>query len=68
VITQETGFSEFYGEGEGLLSFRTMDEIVEAVRAIRADYQAHSAAAAELAREYFEARKVLASLLERAGV
>ncbi len=68
VITQETGFTEFYGGGKGLLSFRTMEEIVEAAAAIRADYAAHSAAATEVAQEFFEARKVLASLLERAGV
>lgn len=68
VITQETGFTEFYGGGKGLLAFRTMEEIVEAARAIRADYRAHSEAAAEVAREHFEARKVLASLLERAGI
>jgi hypothetical protein len=68
VITQETGFSEFYGGGEGLLAFRTMDDIAEAAAAVRADYARHSRAAAGIAREYFEARKVLASLLERAGV
>lgn len=68
VITQETGFTEFYGGGEGLLAFRTMDDIAAAAAAVRADYARHSRAAAEIAREYFEARKVLDSLLERAGV
>ena len=68
VITQETGFSEFYGGGRGLLPFRTMDDIVEAAASIRADYPAHARAAADIAREYFEAEKVLASLLERAGI
>lgn len=68
VITQETGFSEFYGEGKGLLPFRTMEEIVEAAAAVRADYRSHSAAAVRLAREHFEAEKVLAELLDRAAV
>ncbi len=68
VITQETGFTEFYGGKEGLLAFRDMDEIVAAAAAVRADYARHSRAAAEIAREYFEAEKVLGSLLERAGV
>jgi len=68
VITQETGFTAHYGGKEGLLTFSTMEEIVDAVAAIRADYKKHSRAALEIAREVFEAEKVLASLLERAGV
>ena len=68
VITQETGFTKFYGGKEGLVSFLTMEEIVEAVRAINADYARHSRAAFAVAKEVFEAEKVLADLLERAGV
>jgi len=67
-ITQETGFTRFYGGHKGLLAFRTIEEIVEHVRAINADYKTHSHAAFEIAAEYFEATKVLADLLERAGV
>lgn len=68
VITQETGFTAFYGGGEGLLAFREMDDITAAAAAVRADYARHSRAAAEIAREYFEAEKVLGSLLARAGL
>ena len=68
VITQETGFTRLYGGGRGLLAFTTMEEIVEAVRTINADYAAHSRAAFAIAAEYFEATKVVASLLDRAGV
>jgi hypothetical protein len=67
VITQETGFTVNYGGKEGLLSFSTMEEIVDAVASIRVDYQRHSRAALAIAREVFEAEKVLGSLLERAG-
>ena len=67
-ITQETGFTRHYGENRGLFAFTTLDEIPEAVRAINADYPAHCRAAYEVAAEYFEATKVLASLLDRAGV
>ena len=35
---------------------------------INQDYQKHSRAAAALAREIFEAKTVLASLLERASI
>lgn len=68
VITQETGFTRLYGGAQGLLAFSTLEEIAEAVRAINGDYAAHSRAALEIAQEHFEATKVLASLLERAGV
>ncbi len=68
VITQETGFSRLYGGEGGLFAFSSMDEVVEAVRRINADYPAHCRVASEIARECFEAEKVLGSLLERAGV
>lgn len=68
VITQETGFTRHFGSGRGLFAFTDAGEIEEAARAIRADYAAHSRAASEIAAEYFEAAKVLASLLDRAGV
>jgi len=67
-ITQETGFTRHYGGKRGLFAFQTMDEIVEAVREINMDYAAHCQAAWEVAHEYFEAEKVLASMLERAGI
>lgn len=68
VITQETGFTRFYGGSEGLFAFTTMEEIVDAVKQIHSDYRRHSRAAREIAQEYFEAEKVLASLLDRAGI
>jgi hypothetical protein len=68
VITQETGFTRHYGGDRGLFSFSTIEEIKEAETAIRADYATHSRAAYEIACEYFEAEKVLTSLLERAGI
>jgi hypothetical protein len=68
VITQETGFTKNYGSKEGLLSFQTTDEIADAVRKINADYARHSRAARALAREVFDAEKVLGSILDRAGV
>lgn len=69
VITQETGFTRHYGGNRrGLFGYRTMDEITEAVREINADYRAHCRAAFEIAAETFEAEKVLAALLDRAGI
>jgi len=67
-ITQDTGFTRHFGSGAGLFAFRTLEDIAEAVREINADYATHCRAAYEIAAEHFEATKVLASLLERAGI
>ena len=68
VITQETGFTKNYGGDSGLLAFRSLGEIADAVKKINADYSKQSGAARQIAREIFEAEKVLKSLLDRAGI
>ena len=68
VIIQETGFSDNYGGGGGLFAFTSLAEVVAAVKAINADYRKHSRAARALAREVFEAKTVLKSLLDRARI
>ena len=68
VIVQETGFSDNYGRSGGLFAFSSLAEVVDAVKAINADYRKHSRAARVLAREIFEAKTVLKSLLDRAGI
>ena len=68
VITQQTGFTQLYGGEKGLYAFSDIDHIRLAAAEIRVDYPTHSKAAFEIAREFFEAEKVLASLLDRAGI
>jgi hypothetical protein len=68
VITQETGFTKTYGGKLGLLSFRSLAEIVDAVKIINANYAKHSRAARALACEVFESERVLESVLDRAGI
>jgi hypothetical protein len=68
VITQETGFTKNYGGHRGLLAFESVNEIREAVRKVNADYKKYSDAARQIARDVFEAEKVLKSLLYRAGI
>ena len=68
VINQDTGFDNILPTGEGLFSFRTMDDILAAFDAINTDYERHSRAALEIAREYFDAGRVLGDLLGRIGV
>jgi hypothetical protein len=68
VIIQETGFTKIFGEHDGLFAFNSLGEIADAVKRINSDYARHARGARELAREFFEAEKVLRSVLERAGI
>ncbi|HEX4665987.1 MAG TPA: hypothetical protein VH207_05260 [Chthoniobacterales bacterium] len=68
VITQETGFANHYGNEGGLFAFKSLGEIASAVREINSDYKKQSRAARAVAREVFEAEKVVGQILERAGV
>jgi hypothetical protein len=63
-VVQDTGTAAELMSGDGLLSFRTLDEAVDAVARVRADWGAHSAAARTLAEERFDSDKVLRKLLE----
>jgi len=64
VVAQETGFSRFLPTGNGLFAFRTSEDVLAAIDAIRADYRRHCEAARALAEAYFASDKVLARLLE----
>jgi hypothetical protein len=66
VIVQHTGPSEFLPDAEGMFRFSTVDEALSAIDAINADYQKHCSAARELAATYFDAEKVLTSVLDLA--
>ena len=57
-----------YDQQGGLFGFHKLSEIAEAVGEINGDYRRHSRAAREIAREFFEAEKVLVLLLDRAGL
>jgi hypothetical protein len=67
VITQDTGLHNVLPTGEGLFAFRTMEEIVDGLSAIAADYEKHSRAARRLANEYFRAETLLGRLLADIG-
>ena len=64
VITQETGFSNILPTGEGLFAFSTVEEAVEAVERVNAEYARHRRGASEVAREFFSSDVVLKRLLE----
>lgn len=66
VVVQETGFSKILPSGKGILPFSSMEEAAEAIESLAGDPQGHADAALELAREWFDHRKVLGRLLEQA--
>lgn len=67
VVTEETGFSRWLATGRGIFSFRSPEEATAAIEQVSREYELQCLAAREIAHEYFDARRVLASLLERAG-
>jgi hypothetical protein len=66
VVLQDAGFSRFLPCGEGLITFRTPAEAVAGLARLADGYERHCRAARAIVEEYFDARKVLTSLLERA--
>jgi hypothetical protein len=65
-LVQDTGWTAHLPSGEGLLAFGSIEEAVDGVARINADYSRHARRAGEIAREYFDARAVLPRLLETA--
>jgi hypothetical protein len=68
VIVQNTAFSNFLPTGAGLFGFSTLDEAATAIEAVSSNYEKHSRAARDLAREYFDADRVVRNVLETVGV
>lgn len=66
VIVEHTGRSRFLPDAAGLFRFRTPDEAARHVETVLNDYEEQCRLARSLAEEYFDARKVVKSLLERA--
>jgi hypothetical protein len=66
VVTQDTGFSRWLQTDGGVLAFRSPEEAIAAVERVSRDYAVQCRAAREAVEEYFDARVVLPSLLDRA--
>lgn len=64
-LVQDTGFGATLPVGEGIIPFRTLEEAVEGLKLAIGDWERQSAAAREIAFEYFDAGKVLEGLLTR---
>ena len=68
VVAQDTGFSEIVPTGEGLFAFNDGQEAADALATVEADYSRHQRAAREVAAEFFDAPRVLNSMLQQIGV
>lgn len=64
-IIEHTGASRFLPDCAGLLRFKNMSEAIKCFEDTEANYNEHSRLARALAEEYFDAKKVVKSLLER---
>ena len=63
-LVQDTGWSAHLPSGRGLLAFSTPEEALAGIEAINRDYQAHARGALDVAREHFDADRILPRLLE----
>lgn len=63
VVVQDTGWSEHYPTGAGLIGFTTIDEAAAGLAAVEAEYRRHCDAARALAEREFAAPAVLGRLL-----
>lgn len=63
VLMEETGFSDHYPTGTGLLTFRNMDEAVALVQEVDGNYAHHSRAAREFAEEYLDSSRCLERMI-----
>jgi len=68
VITQDTAFGNILPTGEGLFAFRSEHDALAAIEAVARDYERHSVAARAIAREYFDAERVLGHVMRTIGL
>ncbi len=64
VILQDTGFSDWLPTGMGVLAFASLEEAVQCIEKVNADYSKHSRAAREIAENTFIFKEVLPRLVE----
>jgi hypothetical protein len=63
-LVQDTGWTAHLPCGEGLLAFSTPDEAIAGIDRINSDYARHARRAHDVARDHFDARRVLTRLLD----
>ena len=63
VLLQETGWSQWLPEGQGLVAFRSPEEAAEKAREMERNYARHARAAEEIAQEHFSAERAIGQAL-----
>jgi hypothetical protein len=63
VIVEDTGLQTHIATGDGLLTYRTLDEALVASKTIHRDYHRHAIAARNLAVSLFDSNQVLSRIL-----
>jgi hypothetical protein len=66
VVVQHTGPSSYLPEREGMFRFRSLNEAVEALADVNADYRRQCDAARDLAETHFDSTRVLEKILNAA--
>ena len=65
-VVQDTGWTAHLPSGTGLIGFDTPDEALAGLERLATDYSGHARRAREIARDCFDASRVLPSFLDRA--
>jgi hypothetical protein len=65
-LVQDTGWTAHLPSGTGLAAFSTSDEALDGLERLARDYPVHARRASEIAREHFDASRVLPPFLELA--
>jgi hypothetical protein len=66
VLVQDTGQGDSLPTGEGIVTFRDIDEAMRGIEAINSRYERHCQTARAIAEQHFATERVLPTLLERA--
>jgi hypothetical protein len=67
VVAQDTGLGDLFPSGEGLVTFSTIEEAVDAVMDVSDRYAVHSEAARSVAETYFDSDTRLTELVSEAA-
>ncbi len=63
-LVQDTGWSSHLPTGTGLIGFSSPEEAIDGLARIERDYAVHARRADEIAREHFDAARILPPFLE----
>jgi hypothetical protein len=67
-LVQDTGFTQNYPAGEGLLAFSSVEEALDSAERIVRDYDDHCRAARQLAEAVFDSGRVIRQLASEIGL